>query len=144
MLQYKPMKEHTMKPIFLFLDDDAFHPDKIRNPEVYYPLIGADDILEKMQNYEVVTFTNVEDAQEFIVKNGCPSFISFDNDLQRPLEGVHLAQWIVEKDLDNPGFIPEDFEYFVHSQNGIAKARIYSYLNQYLEHKDPSPKKLKM
>lgn len=133
-----------MKPTFLFLDDDAFHPDKIRNPEIYYPLIGADDILQKMQGYDVVTFISVEDAQEHINKNGCPSFISFDNDLQREIEGVHLAQWLVEKDLDNPGFIPDDFEYFVHSQNPIAKKRIYSYLNQYLESREPAPKKPKM
>ena len=133
-----------MKPTFLFLDDDAFHPDKIRNPEIYYPLIGADDILQKMQGYDVVTFISVEDAQEHINKNGCPSFIFFDNDLQREIEGVHLAQWLVEKDLDNPGFIPDDFEYFVHSQNPIAKKRIYSYLNQYLESREPAPKKPKM
>ena len=133
-----------MKSTFLFLDDDAFHPDKIRNPEIYYPLIGADDILQKMQGYEVVTFISVEDAQKHINTNGCPSFISFDNDLQRDLEGIHLAQWLVEKDLDNPGFIPDDFEYFVHSQNPIAKKRIYSYLNQYLEQKEPVLKKPKM
>ena len=133
-----------MKSTFLFLDDDAFHPDKIRNPEIYYPLIGADDILQKMQGYEVVTFISVEDAQKHINKNGCPSFISFDNDLQRDLEGIHLAHWLVEKDLDNPGFIPDDFEYFVHSQNPIAKKRIYSYLNQYLEQKEPVLKKPKM
>ena len=133
-----------MKSTFLFLDDDAFHPDKIRNPEIYYPLIGAGDILQKMQGYEVVTFISVEDAQKHINTNGCPSFISFDNDLQRDLEGIHLAQWLVEKDLDNPGFIPDDFEYFVHSQNPIAKKRIYSYLNQYLEQKEPVLKKPKM
>lgn len=133
-----------MKPIFLFLDDDAYHPDKIRNPEVYYPLIGANEVLKKMQAYEVVTFVSVEDSQDYIKKNGCPSFISFDNDLQRDLEGIHLAQWLVEKDLDSPGFIPSDFEYFVHSQNPIAKKRIYSYLNQYLDSKESLSKKFKI
>ena len=66
-----------------------------------------------------------------------------DNDLQRDLEGIHLAQWLVEKDLDNSGFIPNDFEFFVHSQNPIAKKRIYSYLNQYLDNKEPVIKKPK-
>ena len=133
-----------MRPVFLYLDDDAFHSDKIRNPEVYYPLIGADEVLQKMLSYDVVTFISVEDSMDYINKNGCPSFISFDNDLQRDLEGIHLAQWLVEKDMDNSGFIPNDFQYFVHSQNPIAKKRIYSYLNQYLESKDsPSRGSLK-
>jgi hypothetical protein len=124
------------KQIFLFLDDDAFSNEGIRNPEKYYPLIGADFLLEKMKNYEVVKFTSVEDAQDFIEKNGCPHFISFDNDLQRQLEGIDLAKWLVEKDLDNPGFFPENFEFFVHSQNIKAAPRIYSLLNQYLEMKE--------
>ena len=125
---------------FLFLDDDSFHPDKIRNPEIYYPLIGADSILELMNDFNVIKVTTVEAAQQHINDNGCPSFISFDNDLQMPLEGIHLAHWIVEKDMDSPGFIPQDFDYFVHSQNIIAKERIYSYLNQYLNIKEKKNK----
>lgn len=132
----------TNKPIFLFLDDDAHHPDKIRNPEKYYPLIGADDILKKLDDYEVVKCITVEEAQEHIHKNGCPHFISFDNDLKVKLEGIDLAKWLVEKDMNEPGFIPEDFQFFVHSQNIIAKQRIYSYLGQYLEHREKIEKKL--
>lgn len=125
------------KKVFLFLDDDAFHVEKIRNPEVYYPLIGADSILELMGNYDkVVKFITVEDAQEYILEQGCPNFISFDNDLMVKLEGFDLASWLVEKDLDEPGFIPDDFQFFVHSQNINAKARIYSLLNNYLKSKE--------
>lgn len=117
---------------FLFLDDDAFHPDKIRNPEIYYPLIGADQVLELMQNYHVVKVITVEEAQAHIIQHGCPNFISFDNDLKMPLEGIHLAKWLVEQDMNNSGFFPENFSYFVHSQNPVAKQSIYSYLDQYL------------
>lgn len=132
------------KKIFLFLDDDAFHQEKIRNPEIYYPLIGAQEILELMHNYEVVKFITVEDAKDYIEKNGCPNFISFDNDLKRELEGKDLAKWIVEKDMDNPGFIPKDFQFFVHSQNISAKKDIYSYLGQYLEHINTTTETKKM
>ena len=121
------------KPIFLFLDDDSFHPDKMRHPRIYYPLIGADDILKIAQESEVIKFATVEGAQDYIEREGCPDFISFDNDLMRELEGVDLAKWLVEKDLDNPGFIPKNFQFFVHSQNIEAKKRIYGYLGQYLE-----------
>ena len=118
---------------FLFLDDDAFHPDKIRNPEIYYPLIGAIEILELMKNFEVKKFINVEQCQAYMVQFGCPNFISFDNDLKEELEGHHLAKWMVERDMDYPGFIPDDFQFFVHSQNIKAKENIYGYLGQYLE-----------
>lgn len=127
------------KKIFLFLDDDAFHPEKIRNPEIYYPLIGANEILQLMEEYEVVKFITVEDSQAYINQNSCPNFISFDNDLKVELEGIDLAKWIVQKDMENPGFIPQDFQFFVHSQNIIAKERIYSYLGQYLEHSGLKP-----
>ena len=42
------IKEEKMekRKTFLFLDDDAFHPEKIRHMRYYYPLIGADEILE--------------------------------------------------------------------------------------------------
>lgn len=122
-----------MKNVFLFLDDDAFHPDKIRHPNYYYPLIGADDIKNIAYQSEIVKFTTVEGAQDYILTHGCPAFISFDNDLMRELEGIDLAKWLVDKDLDNPGFIPPNFNFFVHSQNPIAKTAIYSYLNQYLK-----------
>lgn len=126
------------KKIFLFLDDDAFHPDKIRHPRYYYPLIGANEILELADKSDVIKFTTVEGAQDYILNKGCPDFISFDNDLMRNLEGVDLAKWLVENDMDNPGFIPKDFSFFVHSQNPIAKQKIYSYLGQYLEQRDIS------
>jgi hypothetical protein len=130
---------------FLFLDDDAFHVDKIRNPEIYYSLIGSEKILDIMNTYEtVIRLTTVEEAIEYILTNGCPNFISFDNDLMTKLEGIDLARWLVDNDLKNTGFIPEDFQFFVHSQNPIAKVRIYSYLGQYLEYRELNNKPFKI
>jgi hypothetical protein len=128
--------EENQKKVFLFLDDDSFHPEQVRNPRLYYPLINANEIYELMLTCKVEKFTTVEGAQDYIEREGCPNFISFDNDLKRELEGVDLCKWLVEKDMDNPGFIPQDFQFFVHSQNVEAKKRIYNYLNQYLEHRD--------
>lgn len=131
------------KPIFLYLDDDSFHKEGIRNPEKYYIVINAIDILEKSHNYEVIKMTTVEDSQKFILKYGVPSFISFDNDLMTKLEGIDLAKWLVEEDLNKNIDIPAHFEFFVHSQNNQAKPRIYSLLNSYLEHKFSKQKKMK-
>lgn len=124
------------KKVFLFLDDDAFHPDKTRHPRYYYPLIGAHEIEKIAYEHEIIKFATVEGAQDYIEREGCPDFISFDNDLMRELEGIDLAKWLVEKDMDNPGFIPKDFNFFVHSQNPIAAQRIKSYLGQYLSIRD--------
>lgn len=118
---------------FLFLDDDAFHEDRIRDIDVYYPLIKADVILQIALESEVTKVTTVEAAISHIQKYGCPDFISFDNDLRTQKEGIDLAKWLVEEDLNSPGFIGEGFKFFVHSQNVIAKERIYSLLNQHLD-----------
>lgn len=127
------------RPVFMFLDDDRFKSgsgfvlDGARHPRYYYPLIGAEEILKIMDQCDIVENTTVEGAIAYIEENGCPDFISFDNDLQRELEGYDLAKWITEKDMDQPGFIPKNFKFFVHSQNTVAKEKIYNYLNQYLE-----------
>lgn len=135
-VQSKNFKGNNMST-YMYLDDDVFHPSKKREPETYYKFLGRSDMVEKMKSYEnIILVASVEDAQEHINKNGCPDFISFDNDLGRELEGVHLAQWLVEKDLDEPGFIPDGFEFVVHSQNNIAGKRLMNYLDGYLSYRN--------
>lgn len=125
---------------YMYLDDDVFHPSNKREPATYYKFLKREDMIEKMNSFDnIVLMTTVEDAQEYINKNGCPNFISFDNDLGRPLEGIHLAKWLVEKDLDVPGFIPAGFDFVVHSQNNIAGRGIENYLNSYLSQREPAP-----
>ena len=117
---------------FMYLDDDAFKP--WREPVWFLNHIHASNIAELYENAENKSLhTNVECAQGFIERNGCPDFISFDNDLGRDLEGIDLAKWLVEQDLDKPGFIPERFRFFVHSQNIVAAQRIRDLLNPYLQ-----------
>lgn len=121
--------------VFMFLDDDAFHPEKIRHPRYFFPLIGAQDISDLAYQCNIVKFATVEGAIDYISREGCPDFISFDNDLMRTLEGIDLAKWLIERDLDSQGFIPQGFNFFVHSQNNVAKDRIYGLLGQYLAHR---------
>lgn len=133
------------KNVFMFLDDDVFHPDGIRKPRVYYDLIGApNNVVNKYWESERVFFTCAEAAIEYMEQNGCPNFISFDNDLKRELEGYDVAKWITERDMDFPGFIPENFEFYVHSQNPIAKQRIIGLLEPYLNHIREQSSSLKM
>jgi hypothetical protein len=64
---------------------------------------------------------------------GCPSFISFDHDLGGDDTAMVFVHWLINYDLDHPGFIPDDFSFEVHSQNPIGKANIEGLLNSYLK-----------
>ena len=110
----------------LFIDDQIDDVDSetgkaIRDPKIIDP------------SREYVAVKTVEAAIEYIQSNGCPRFISFDHDLGlypdgSPRETPKLAHWLVEQDLDSPGFIPDDFEYQVHSRNvyGVNNLSILS------------------
>jgi hypothetical protein len=65
--------------------------------------------------------------------NGCPEFFSFDHDLGGEDTAMVVVKWMVEKELDNPGWIPEDFRFNVHSANVCGAANIEGYLNAYLK-----------
>lgn len=96
----------------LYLDD-------IRNP--------------KGDGFDVVR--SFDEAVTYCSINGCPSYISFDHDLgPDPLKtGFDFANWLVETDLDMEGnWIPEDFEFNVHSANPVGASNIEGILKSYL------------
>jgi hypothetical protein len=97
----------------LFIDDDRFPADKDSNMFI-------------VRTYE--------EAVHCFVEQGCPSFISFDHDLgPNSLEGIDIAWWLVNKDMDSGGeFIPKEFTFYVHSQNPIGGENITMLLNNYL------------
>ncbi|MCK5020010.1 MAG: hypothetical protein KAS32_23355 [Candidatus Peribacteraceae bacterium] len=76
-----------------------------------------------------------ETAIECIIINGCPDHISFDHDLGTDKTGYDIAKYIVEYDLDHPGFIPDGFTFNVHSANPVGRANIEGLLNNYLSKK---------
>jgi hypothetical protein len=85
---------------------------------------------------DFVVVRSVSAAQEYIRQHGFPHYISFDNDLGENMqEGRHLAAWLVEQDLDH-GILPVGFDFYVHSQNPIARQAIQGLLSSYLEHKN--------
>lgn len=97
----------------IFLDDERFPKTKTRKWRI---------------------LRSGEETITHIAKYGCPLYISFDNDLGTDkLEGIDVAHWLVEMDLNNKYFIPKDFEFNIHSANSIAGPRIYSLLTQYLK-----------
>lgn len=102
-----------MKIVSLFLDDERYPPTDGRN---------------------WVIVRSVPEAIDWVLDNGIPPYISFDNDLGQNLEGRHFAVWLTDRDLDT-GEMPDDFQFFVHSQNPIAAQAIRETLASYLAYR---------
>lgn len=101
----------------LFLDDERFPPGD-----------AADWVIAR----DCVEAREIADANP-----GGIRFVSFDHDLGEGKEtGKDFANWLVERDLDQPGFIPSDFSFYVHSQNPVGRDNINNLLERYLETKN--------
>jgi len=70
-------------------------------------------------------------AIEQLQQTGCPGLISFDHDLGGDDTARTVVQWMINQDLDT-GFIPDDFEFRVHSQNPVGAQFIQQTLTRYL------------
>ena len=88
---------------------------------------------------EVNDFDLVRSFQEFrdyILKNGLPEFISFDNDLgldtngEVAPDGYAAAKWLVY----DSGLDLSKLTFKVHSANPVAAEQIRGLLNNYLKH----------
>ena len=83
------------------------------------------------------------DVGNLIYDLGMPSYISFDHDLgENQKTGYDIAKYLVMCELnewiDSRGNImnfPENFDFYVHSQNPVGKTNIEMYLNNYMKHK---------
>lgn len=71
-------------------------------------------------------------AMHHIYYNGCPNYISFDHDLATHLTGYDVAKEIVMLDMHGEVKIPDDFSFYVHSQNPVGAKNIQAYLDNYL------------
>ena len=103
-----------------------------------YRLFIDDERMAALKDGEMIHIVRDYDEAVMIMESlGCPKFISFDHDLgEKSKDGYEIAKWIVEKDMDeNGGFIPETFQYYVHSQNPIGKGNIEGILENYLKQK---------
>lgn len=95
-----------------------------------------DDLRNPKTNRDWTVVRSFEEAVEFMEKSGCPNYISFDHDLGDvgTKTGKDIANWLVEKEQILEGrFIPEDFEFNVHSANPVGAENIAGLLKRYLE-----------
>lgn len=102
-----------------------------------------DDIRNPKIKKDWVIARNFYEAKLWMLSNGCPEFISFDHDIASydeygfEVTGYDLAKWIVNRDLDMNGtFIPENFEWNVHSANPTGRDNIDKYLFNYMNQKN--------
>jgi len=92
-----------------------------------------DDIRNPKGEFDKITRSSQETIN-YIERYGCPDHISFDHDLGEDDDAMKIVKWLVEMDIDMGGeFIPEFFEFNVHSANPVGKANIEGYLNSYLK-----------
>lgn len=91
-----------------------------------------DDIRSPKGTFDKITRTSAETIQCMKI-NGCPTYISFDHDLGGEDTAMKIINWMIDYDLDNPGFIPKGFEYNIHSANPVGKENIDSLLKSYLK-----------
>jgi len=82
-----------------------------------------------------------DEAIAMMGRDGCPRFISFDHDLGGDDTAMRVVNWMIEKDMDEPGWIPEPFNWDVHSANPVGKENINSKLLCYMKHRTCTEKK---
>lgn len=92
-----------------------------------------DDIRDPKGDFDHIARSS-KDAIAIMSVDGCPDFISFDHDLGGEDTAMKVVKWMVEIDMDNRGkFIPQGFDFFVHSANPVGAANLSGYLNAYLK-----------
>lgn len=95
----------------IFLDDERFPPQ---------------------DGQSWVNVRSVGEAMKWVEINGFPVFASFDNDLgEGQPEGRCFAAWLLELDMDS-GDMPDEFGFYVHSQNVVAAEIIRSRIEGHL------------
>jgi hypothetical protein len=105
----------------LFIDDERFPPES---------WVGTGP-------YRIARTSS--EAQFYVDTFGMPNFISFDHDLGIYNDGVedtsiNFINWLVEAVLDNRVQIPDNFDFYVHSQNPVGKENIESKMTALLHH----------
>ena len=95
-----------------------------------------DDIRTPKNNFDVIVRSS-DEAMEYMIRNGCPNFVSWDHDLGGDDTSMKIVKAMIELDLDtNNEFIPENFKWNIHSANPVGAANIDGYLTSYMNHRN--------
>ena len=95
-----------------------------------------DMVYDKSMESEFDIVRTYDQFVDYIIENGLPSYISFDNDLglaengEVAPDGLAAAKWLVYKS----GLDLRNLEFKVHSANPVAAEQIRGLLNNYIKH----------
>lgn len=95
-----------------------------------------DDIRQPPDNSWIVA-RSFDEAVKIINEKGCPDQLSFDYHISKKpggKNGKDLAQWLINVDRKRK-FIPDDFEFYVHSSDLAGAEQIKALLSGYLNNK---------
>jgi len=119
----------------LFLDDDC---DNARNPAI---TVENPEWRTRMNlphtppdtgmSGEWILARSFAEAVHAMSAKGLPGFVSFDHDLGDGKDGIAVAHWMIESDMDG-NRIPQDFAFEVHSGNPVGRENIRRLLDNYL------------
>ena len=91
-----------------------------------------DDIRNPKGKFDKITRSS-EETIEYLTRNGCPEFISFDHDLGGDDTSMIIVKWLCEMDMDMSGeFIPDNFTWNIHSANPVGADNLDGYLTSYM------------
>ena len=90
-----------------------------------------DDLRDPVTDDWVITRSSSA-ALEHMREHGCPVEISFDHDLGGDDTAIRVVKEMAEMDMDNPGFIPNEFTFSVHSANPVGAQNLRGFLESYL------------
>jgi hypothetical protein len=99
-----------------------------------YNLFIDDERLPPDDGKDWVVVRTSYDAILHVAKNGIPSYISFDHDLGGCDTSMEFIAWLIEAVLDERFKVPDDFNFYVHSQNPIGKSNIEAKMTSFLRH----------
>jgi hypothetical protein len=79
---------------------------------------------------------NYDDALWYVRQLGVPNVISFDHDLGAPQNptGYDFAKWLCAYIEDYELDFPDDFVYYIHSQNPVGAENIRAYMENFLRY----------
>lgn len=101
---------------------------------MFYTMFLDDERIPVLMSNAKVICRSYDEAVAYVNGMGrAPNWIDFDHDLGEGKNGYDFAKFLIERDIDQPGFIPKEFGFAVHSQNPIGARNIRNILDSYLE-----------
>lgn len=97
-----------------------------------YKMFIDDERYPVTNDYVIVRSS--QEAIEYVKKFGFPEYISFDHDLGGDDTSMRFIHWMIDAYLDGEISIPDDFDFYVHSQNPIGADNIRATLFSFIAH----------